>query len=289
MARISSTSVDTSTTTGCVLDLVGSGSTAGTQVLGTFAALTTGIGVSVVANALTTGSILNVSHTTSVIAAGGSVVRLSSTSVDTSTTTGCVLDLVGSGSTAGTQVLGTFAALTTGTAVRVVANAATTGVLMDLETSAAGFTTGFYLRCFDGAANDFTVGADGRVVLAGTAGITAITVTAGDVTLADGAMAAASEAVTVAAAATTFAVDSNYVKVTGDAGGNTVSTITGGVSGQLLVLEFQDVLVTIANDNTHAANTIDLVAGNTTFADDATLTLIFDGTSWYEIGRSVNA
>ena len=49
-----------------------------------------------------------------------------------------------------------------------------------------------------------------------------------------------------------------------------------------------DGLVTIVDDNTHAANTIDIVGANTTFADDATLTLIFDGTSWYELTRSVN-
>lgn len=288
MARIASTSVDTSTTTGCLLDLSSTASTAGTQVLATWSALATGIGMSIVGNALTTGSLLNISHTTTVIAAGGSVARLTSTSIDTSTTTGCILDLVGSGSTAGTQVLETYAALTTGIAHRIVANAVTTGTLFDLETSAAGMA-GLYLRCFDGAAVDFSVGVDGRLVVAGTAGITAIAVTAGDITTADGAIASASESVTVGAAAATFAVDSNYVKVTGDAGGNTVTTITGGVTGQLLVLEFQDALVTIANDNTHAANTIDLVGANTTFADDATLTLIFDGVSFYELARSVNA
>jgi len=75
---------------------------------------------------------------------------------------------------------------------------------------------------------------------------------------------------------------------TGDGGGNTVTTITGGVAGQVLVLIFVDGNVTINDDDTHGANSVDLVGANTTFADDATLTLVFDGTSWYEISRSIN-
>ena len=40
----------------------------------------------------------------------------------------------------------------------------------------------------------------------------------------------------------------------------------------------------------HTADTIDLAgtATNLTSADDTTLELIHDGTSWYEISRSVN-
>jgi len=77
------------------------------------------------------------------------------------------------------------------------------------------------------------------------------------------------------------------VTVTGDAGGNTIATITGGVAGQLVTLIFVDALVTISDDNTHAANSVDLSAAFTS-ADDTTLQLAFDGTSWYEVSRSVN-
>lgn len=94
-------------------------------------------------------------------------------------------------------------------------------------------------------------------------------------------------ATVLGAAATTFARSRGYHRITGDAGTNTLATITGGVLGQTLFLEFVDGLVTITDDNTHAANSIDLSAAFTS-ADDTILMLLFDGTSWYEVSRSVN-
>lgn len=94
---------------------------------------------------------------------------------------------------------------------------------------------------------------------------------------------------TLPAAATTFATVGEAIIVTGDVGGNNVTTITDGVVGQILIITFTDALVTIVNDDTHAANTIDLQGGaNLVSADDTTLMLFFDGTSWYELSRSVN-
>jgi hypothetical protein len=92
---------------------------------------------------------------------------------------------------------------------------------------------------------------------------------------------------TLGAGVTTFAVSSDLAVITGDAGANTIATITGGVEGQVLKLLFVDALVTISDDNTHAADTCDLSAAFTS-ADDKTLTLIYDGTSWYELCRSTN-
>ena len=92
---------------------------------------------------------------------------------------------------------------------------------------------------------------------------------------------------TLGAAATAFAVRSNVMTVTGDGGANTIATITGANSGQYLILIFVDGLVTITDDNTHASDSIDLSAAFTS-ADDATLHLIYDGTSWYELSRSTN-
>lgn len=94
-------------------------------------------------------------------------------------------------------------------------------------------------------------------------------------------------ALTLGAGAATFAVVGMAMTITGDALGNTIATITGGTAGQTLLLMFVDALVTITDDNTHAANTVDLSAAFTS-ADDTLLTLIFDGTSWYEASRSVN-
>lgn len=93
--------------------------------------------------------------------------------------------------------------------------------------------------------------------------------------------------VNLGASVTTFAITSNVATVTGDAGANTIATITGGIEGQTLILLFVDALVTITDDNSHTANTIDL-SGTFVSADDTTLTLIYIGGSWYETSRSVN-
>jgi hypothetical protein len=95
------------------------------------------------------------------------------------------------------------------------------------------------------------------------------------------------QAKTLAAAATTMAITSNVVKVTGDAGGNTLATITGGVSGQLLTLIFVDALVTITDTAAATANTVNLSAAFTSAAN-ATLSLVFDGNKWFETARSFN-
>ncbi|TSC92959.1 MAG: hypothetical protein CEN89_324, partial [Candidatus Berkelbacteria bacterium Licking1014_7] len=102
-----------------------------------------------------------------------------------------------------------------------------------------------------------------------------------------GAHGSPNQTLTLGASATTFAVSSNVMTVTGDAGGNTIATITAGVNGQTLTIIFVDALVTISDDNTHAANSVDLSSAFTS-ADDTVLRLIFDGTSWYEASRSAN-
>lgn len=85
---------------------------------------------------------------------------------------------------------------------------------------------------------------------------------------------------------TTFAVTGEAMVVTGD-GANVIATITGGVTGQILILRFVDVLIVITDDPSHAANSVNLSAAFTS-ADNTMLTLFFDGTSWFETVRSVN-
>ena len=92
---------------------------------------------------------------------------------------------------------------------------------------------------------------------------------------------------TLGVAATTLAVTSNGLNLTGDGGGNTLATITGFTGAGELTITFLDANVTITDDNSHAANSVDLSAAFTG-ADDTTLKLRYDGTSWYEISRSVN-
>ena len=94
-------------------------------------------------------------------------------------------------------------------------------------------------------------------------------------------------AITLAAAATTFVTASNCMSVTGDPGSNTITTISGGISGQEMSVIFKDALVTITNDDSGVADTIDLSAA-LTGAAGTVLKLLYDGTSWYEVSRSVN-
>jgi len=92
---------------------------------------------------------------------------------------------------------------------------------------------------------------------------------------------------TLGVGVTVIAVTSNGLTLTGDGAGNTIATITGFTDAGNLVITFTDVNVTITDDNTHASNTVDLSAAFTS-ADDTVLMLRFDGTSYYEISRSVN-
>jgi len=92
---------------------------------------------------------------------------------------------------------------------------------------------------------------------------------------------------TLGVGVTTFAIGSNVMTITGDGGGNTIATITGASRATMLTLIFVDANVIITDDNTHAADSVDLSAAFTS-ADDTTLQLIYDGTSWYETSRSVN-
>jgi len=95
----------TSSTVG-FLDVSSTASTAG--ILARFSAVNTTAGdaVRITSNAITLGSAtaLNVSHTTSVLGAGSSLVRISSTGVDTGTTTGVLLDLSTTAAVGSTQI-----------------------------------------------------------------------------------------------------------------------------------------------------------------------------------------
>ncbi len=114
-------------------------------------AVTTGKAIVTTVNGLTTGKGIEVTHTTSVIANGGSLLNLSSTGIDTATTSGALINLTSTASTAGTQVLGTFSGLTTGTGVSLVTAALTTGTTISLAADA--LTTGSMLRAVSNSAD----------------------------------------------------------------------------------------------------------------------------------------
>lgn len=125
-----------------------------------------------------------------------------------------------------------------------------------------------------------TVTAGGLTVTAGGA-----TVTAGDVTISNGALVLDHDAQALAAAATDISVSGvSVITVTGDAGANTITTMSGGATGQVVTLVFVDALVTMTDGGTLKLNG----AGNFTSSADDTMTLVYTGTNWYEIARSVN-
>jgi len=71
--------------------------------------------------------------------------------------------------------------------VAMTASGLTDGTVLILETVAATMSGGYYFRCYDGAANDFSIAEDGAVVIAGAAeGTAALTLTKGDIVVTDG-------------------------------------------------------------------------------------------------------
>lgn len=152
--------------------------TTGTSFALTQNTVTTGNGLTQSLNGLTTGTGQTISHTTSVIASGGSLLRLSSTGIDTSTTTGTLLDLSSTASLAATQVLETFSGLTTGVGHQIVTAALTTGNILVLKATAATLTTGRYLSVNDTAGEVFGIGTNGHLISTVSASVPTIAVTA---------------------------------------------------------------------------------------------------------------
>ena len=94
------------------------------------------------------------------------------------------------------------------------------------------------------------------------------------------------DSLTIPSGATSFDVSSNYMVITG-AAGVTIATIKGGYEGQIITLEFVDTNITITDTATGAADTVNLSAAFTSSAND-TMQIIYNGTSWREVCRSVN-
>ncbi len=92
---------------------------------------------------------------------------------------------------------------------------------------------------------------------------------------------------TLTPSATAFIITTTAVTVTGDAGGNTILTILGGTPGLVLTLIFTDIRVTITDTPDNTANTINLSAPWTSSVN-STLSLVYNGTKWFEVARSVN-
>ncbi len=133
---------------------------------------------------------------------------------------------------------------------------------------------------------DSYLNGSGNVGIGLSAGISAKLHVIGDV-IVDSLFSTTTKARTLAVGVTTFVAVGNKMKITGDAGTNTIATITGGINGMTLTLTFVDALITLTDNNTSTANTINLSAAFTSTANDI-VKLEFDGTSWREASRSVN-
>lgn len=89
------------------------------------------------------------------------------------------------------------------------------------------------------------------------------------------------QSITLKSGDTTFDVrNSDRMNVAASAAVS-ITTITNGYNGQILNLLFADSNVTLTDDSSGNSNTISLGGTNYTSAAGETITLLFDGTSWY--------
>lgn len=94
---------------------------------------------------------------------------------------------------------------------------------------------------------------------------------------------------TLGVGATTFALTSDCMTITGDAGTNTIATMTGGLSGEIVTLVFADALVTITNNGAApAANQFDLSAAFTSALHKSLTVRLVAAGYWVEVARSTN-
>jgi len=103
-------------------------------------------------------------------------------------------------------------------------------------------------------------------------------------TMTSGAVSSPFQNVTLGAAAATFAVTSNNVNLTGNAGGNALTTITGGRDGMAICIISKDALVSLVHNGGFAANTFHLQEAFGEVAYES-IVLVHDGTSWHERSR----
>lgn len=123
--------------------------TTGTGVQLTMDAITDGTGLAATFDALTIGYGLSLTHTTGIIAGGGSMLNISSTSVDTSNTTGTLLNLSAANQAAGVVAYILANGALTGDVLRISANNQTTGNLIYLDGGGNNMQAGSSLASLD--------------------------------------------------------------------------------------------------------------------------------------------
>ena len=143
------------------------------------------------------------------------------------------------------------------------------------------------LKIYPASADDAGAGVNTAVYVGGEQRVTFLALDATNWVTAAAVAGIAKQSTILEADEDTIAVHSNLLVLTGDGGGNAITTITGGVTGQTLVIIFVDGNV----DITHGTgdNAIKLAGGVdfTTAAADTMLTLVYTGTRWLETARSI--
>lgn len=288
---------------------------------------TTGEVVSIIANGLTTGTALSVTSSGTIATTGELVsfvansattatalLRMSGTALTDGwvaaftggganfTASGGMLGLAMGAATVGTGLSITTTGVYTGTTGLLDINAAsatagvlidvngagvTTGTFIKLNATEATLTSGKYIECYDGAANDFSVAKYGATVIAGNAqGTAALTVTAGDLVLTAGNatvggkfILSGTETIAAGGTSTALALTKSVHYIDADAGGDTF-TLADGVAGQIMtiLLTSSTGVATITPTNLAGGTSVTLNA------DGDSVVLQFMDTEWFILG-----
>jgi len=88
---------------------------------------------------------------------------------------------------------------------------------------------------------------------------------------------------------TAFPITRNVHTLTCE-GAETITTITGGFSGQLLTIIHEDSDCTLNDTDDDTADQLDLLGANGDLAGaaDQTIQLLYNGAHWFEVSRSIN-
>lgn len=230
------------TTGGKLIELTSVAAVAGNLLTATTTGAYTGTGmILVTAGAATTGILVSLVSTTGLTS--GSLLRATTSTAGAIATNGAIsFSATGAfTSTARVGFLNVAANTTTGGVVAHISGTAITdGHVLILEAVEATLTTGKYFACFDGAANDFSIGQYGATVIAGNAATTVFTITAGhavitagNLTLTLGDLVLTTGNLTVVGGITSSSPTGNGIGYSTGAGG-TVTQITNRSTGVTL-------------------------------------------------------
>ena len=297
---------------GVALDISAAALTTGTALdIGGMAAITTGNGIVIAASGTTRtdGMLISATCASTAATATGRMLLLNHTGA-TSASGASIIAEMKSAAADGTVVLQVKnSAAMTGSLAVFDMSASVTGTGIQIKATQATLTSGFYLACYNGAANDFTIGDYGATTIKGSAvGTAALTITAGDLVLTDGTILGKEKTETVSATNAIGVAESGTTYFLSDAT-EFVSTLPApaaglhykfivaaapdGASYTIVTTSGTDLIHGVVNSAEDAAGSVDGTIG--TPADTITFVLakslvgdwvevVSDGTYWYARG-----